>query len=124
MNNNSITINSTPFASNYFSDDSICSNKINADFNIKYYKINNNIKVCVSNWANKVIWISNCKFCVVLDNKGNYNIETMSENWSHLEFHSLIDAKNHLNRLTKTYKELQTLIKKLNINTMFEESNE
>ena len=90
----------------------------------KYYRITNDAKVRVSQWGKKVIWISECKFLINLDNKGNYSVNVVVDDWNNLEFNTIDEARRHLLRLTKTYKEMVAFTKKLDINTMFEDSNE
>lgn len=90
----------------------------------KYYRITNDAKVRVSQWGKKVIWISECKFMINLDNKGNYSVNVVVDDWNNLEFNTIDEARRHLLRLTKTYKEMVAFTKKLDINTMFEDSNE
>lgn len=90
----------------------------------KYYKITNDARVRVSQFGQKVIWISECKFLISLDNKGNYSVNVVVDDWNNLEFNTIDEARRHLLRLTKTYKEMVAFTKKLDINTMFEESNE
>lgn len=90
----------------------------------KYYRITNDAKVRVSQWCKKVIWISECKFMINLDNKGNYSVNVVVDDWNNLEFNTIDEARRHLLRLTKTYKEMVAFTKKLDINTMFEDSNE
>ena len=88
----------------------------------KYYRITPNARVKVSHLDKKVIWISECKFLINLDNKGNYSVNVVVDEWSDLEFNTIDEARRHLLRLSKTYKEMVALTKKLNINTMFEDS--
>ena len=90
----------------------------------KYYRITNDARVRVSQWGQKVIWISECKFLIKLDNKGNYSVNVVVDDWNNLEFNTIDEARRHLLRLTKTYKEMVAFTKKLDINTMFEDSNE
>lgn len=90
----------------------------------KYYTITPGVKVRVSQWGHKVIWISECKFLINLDNKGNYSVNAVVDEWNNLEFNTIDEARRHLFRLTKTYKEMVAFTKKLDINTMFEDSNE
>ena len=90
----------------------------------KYYRITNDARVRVSQWGKKVIWISECKFLINLDNKGNYSVNVVVDDWNNLEFNTIDEARRHLLRLTKTYKEMVAFTKKLDINTMFEDSNE
>lgn len=90
----------------------------------KYYRITNDARVRVSQWGQKVIWISECKFLINLDNKGNYSVNVVVDDWNNLEFNTIDEARRHLFRLTKTYKEMVAFTKKLDINTMFEDSNE
>ncbi|MBR4315397.1 MAG: hypothetical protein IKP65_00295 [Alphaproteobacteria bacterium] len=90
----------------------------------KYYTIAPGVKVRVSQWGHKVIWISECKFLTNLDNKGNYSVNAVVDEWNNLEFNTIDEARRHLFRLTKTYKEMVAFTKKLDINTMFEDSNE
>ena len=90
----------------------------------KYYRITNDARVRVSQWGKKVIWISECKFMINLDNKGNYSVNVVVDDWNNLEFNTIDEARRHLLRLTKTYKEMVAFTKKLDINTMFEDSNE
>ena len=90
----------------------------------KYYRITPNARVKVSHLDKKVIWISECKFLINLDNKGNYSVNVVVDEWSDLEFNTIDEARRHLLRLSKTYKEMVAFTKKLDINTMFEDSNE
>ena len=90
----------------------------------KYYRITPDAKVRVSHFDKKVIWISECKFLINLDNKGNYSVNVVVDEWSDLEFNTIDEARRHLLRLSKTYKEMVAFTKKLDINTMFENSNE
>lgn len=90
----------------------------------KYYRITPNARVRVSHFDKKVIWISECKFLINLDNKGNYSVNVVVDDWSNLEFNTIDEARKHLLRLSKTYKEMVAFTKKLDINTMFEDSNE
>ena len=90
----------------------------------KYYTITPGVKVRVSQWGHKVIWVSECKFLINLDNKGNYSVNVVVDDWNNLEFNTIDEARRHLLRLTKTYKEMVAFTKKLDINTMFEDSNE
>lgn len=90
----------------------------------KYYRITPNARVKVSHLDKKVIWISKCKFLINLDNKGNYSVNVVVDEWSDLEFNTIDEARRHLLRLSKTYKEMVAFTKKLDINTMFEDSNE
>ena len=90
----------------------------------KYYRITNDARVRVSQWGQKVIWISECKFLINLDNKGNYSVNVVVDDWNNLEFNTIDEARRHLLRLSKTYKEMVAFTKKLDINTMFEDSNE
>ena len=90
----------------------------------KYYRITPDAKVRVSQWGKKVIWISECKFLINLDNKGNYSVNVVVDDWNNLEFNTIDEARRHLFRLTKTYKEMVAFTKKLDINTMFEDSDE
>lgn len=90
----------------------------------KYYTITPGVKVRVSQWGHKVIWVSECKFLINLDNKGNYSVNAIVDEWNNLEFNTLDEARRHLLRLSKTYKEMVAFTKKLDINTMFEDSNE
>ncbi len=90
----------------------------------KYYRITPDARVRVSQYGNKVIWISECKFLINLDNKGNYSVNVVVDDWNYLEFNTIDEARRHLLRLSKTYKEMVTFTKKLDINTMFEDSNE
>lgn len=90
----------------------------------KYYTITPGVKVRVSQWGHKVIWISECKFLIDLDNKGNYSVNAVVDEWNNLEFNTIDEARRHLLRLSKTYKEMVAFTKKLDINTMFEDSNE
>lgn len=90
----------------------------------KYYRITPDARVRVSQYGNKVIWISECKFLINLDNKGNYSVNVVVDDWNNLEFNTIDEARRHLLRLSKTYKEMVTFTKKLDINTMFEDSNE
>lgn len=90
----------------------------------KYYRITPNARVKVSHLNKKVIWISECKFLINLDNKGNYSVNVVVDEWSDLEFNTIDEARKHLLRLSKTYKEMVAFTKKLDINTMFEDSNE
>lgn len=90
----------------------------------KYYRITPDARVRVSQYGNKVIWISECKFLINLDNKGNYSVNVVVDVWNNLEFNTIDEARRHLLRLSKTYKEMVTFTKKLDINTMFEDSNE
>lgn len=90
----------------------------------KYYTITPGVKVRVSQWGNKIIWISECKFLINLDNKGNYSVNVVVNDWNNLEFNTIDEARRHLLRLTKTFKEMVAFTKKLDINTMFEDSNE
>lgn len=90
----------------------------------KYYRITPDAKVRVSQWGHKVIWVSECKFLINLDNKGNYSVNAVVDEWNNLEFNTINEARRHLFRLTKTYKEMVAFTKKLDINTMFEDSNE
>ena len=90
----------------------------------KYYRITPNARVKVSHLDKKVIWISECKFLINLDNKGNYSVNVVVDEWSDLEFNTIDEARKHLLRLSKTYKEMVAFTKKLDINTMFEDSNE
>ena len=90
----------------------------------KYYTITPGVKVRVSQWGHKVIWVSECKFLINLDNKGNYSVNAVVDEWNNLEFNTIDEARRHLFRLTKTYKEMVAFTKKLDINTMFEDSNE
>jgi hypothetical protein len=59
-----------------------------------------------------------------LDNKGNYSVNVVVDDWNNLEFNTIDEARRHLLRLSKTYKEMVAFTKKLDINTMFEDSNE
>lgn len=90
----------------------------------KYYRITPDAKVRVSQYGKKVIWISECKFLINLDNKGNYSVNVVVDDWNNLEFNTIDEARRHLLRLSKTYKEMVAFTKKLDINTMFEDSNE
>lgn len=90
----------------------------------KYYRITPDARVRVSQYGNKVIWISECKFLINLDNKGNYSVNVVVDDWNNLEFNTIDEARRHLLRLSKTYKEMVAFTKKLDINTMFEDSNE
>jgi hypothetical protein len=90
----------------------------------KYYTITPGVKVRVSQWGKKIIWISECKFLITLDNKGNYSVNVVVDDWNNLEFNTIDEARRHLLRLTKTFKEMVAFTKKLDINTMFEDSNE
>ena len=90
----------------------------------KYYRITPNARVKVSHLDKKVIWISECKFLINLDNKGNYSVNVVVDELSDLEFNTIDEARRHLLRLSKTYKEMVAFTKKLDINTMFEDSNE
>lgn len=90
----------------------------------KYYRITPNARVKVSHLDKKVIWISECKFLINLDNKGNYSVNVVVDEWSDLEFNTIDEARKHLLRLSKTYKEMVAFTKKLDINTMFEDLNE
>lgn len=90
----------------------------------KYYRVSPDARVRVSQFDKKVIWISECKFLINLDNKGNYSVNVVVDEWNNLEFNTIDEARRHLLRLTKTYKEIVTFTKKLDINTMFEDSNE
>lgn len=90
----------------------------------KYYRITPNARVKVSHLDKKVIWISECKFLINLDNKGNYSVNVVVDDWSNLEFNTIDEARKHLLRLSNTYKEMVAFTKKLDINTMFEDSNE
>lgn len=90
----------------------------------KYYRITHNTRVKVSHFNKKVILISECKFLINLDNKGNYSVNVVVDKWSDLEFNTIDEARKHLLRLSKTYKEMVAFTKKLDINTMFEDSNE
>ena len=90
----------------------------------KYYRITPNARVKVSHLDKKVIWISECKFLINLDNKGNYSVNVVVDEWSDLEFNTIDEARRHLLRLSKTYKEMVAFTKKLDINTMFEDLNE
>ena len=90
----------------------------------KYYRVSPNAKVRVSQYGKKVIWISECKFLINLDNKGNYSVNVVVDDWNNLEFNTIDEARRHLLRLSKTYKEMVAFTKKLDINTMFEDSNE
>ena len=90
----------------------------------KYYRITPNARVKVSHFGKKVIWISECKFLINLDNKGNYSVNVVVDEWSDLEFNTIDEARRHLLRLSKTFKEMVAFTKKLDINTMFEDSNE
>ena len=90
----------------------------------KYYRITPNARVRVSQFGKKVIWISECKFLINLDNKGNYSVNVVVDEWNDLEFNTIDEARRHLLRLSKTYKEIVAFTKKLDINTMFENSNE
>lgn len=90
----------------------------------KYYRITPDAKVRVSQYGQKVIWISECKFLINLNNKGNYSVNVVVDDWNNLEFNTIDEARRHLFRLTKTYKEMVAFTKKLDINTMFEDSNE
>ena len=90
----------------------------------KYYRITPDARVRVSQYGQKVIWISECKFLINLDNKGNYSVNVVVDDWNNLEFNTIDEARRHLLRLSKTYKEMVAFTKKLDINTMFEDSNE
>ena len=90
----------------------------------KYYRITPDARVRVSQYGKKVIWISECKFLINLDNKGNYSVNVVVDDWNNLEFNTIDEARRHLLRLSKTYKEMVAFTKKLDINTMFEDSNE
>ena len=90
----------------------------------KYYRVSPNARVRVTQFDKKVIWISECKFLINLDNKRNYSVNVVVDEWNDLEFNTIDEARRHLLRLTKTYKEIVTFTKKLDINTMFEDSNE
>lgn len=90
----------------------------------KYYRVSPNARVRVSQFDKKVIWISECKFLINLDNKGNYSVNVVVDEWNYLEFNTIDEARRHLLRLTKTYKEIVAFTKKLDINTIFEDSNE
>lgn len=90
----------------------------------KYYRVSPDARVRVSQYGQKVIWISECKFLINLDNKGNYSVNVVVDDWNNLEFNTIDEARRHLFRLTKTYKEMVAFTKKLDINTMFEDSNE
>ena len=90
----------------------------------KYYRITPYARVRVSQFGKKVICISECKFLINLDNKGNYSVNVVVDEWSDLEFNTIDEARRHLLRLSKTYKEMVAFTKKLDINTMFEDSNE
>ena len=90
----------------------------------KYYRITPDARVRVSQYGKKVIWISECKFLINLDNKGNYSVNVVVDDWNNLEFNTIDEARKHLLRLSKTYKEMVAFTKKLDINTMFEDSNE
>lgn len=90
----------------------------------KYYRVSPDARVRVSQFDKKVIWISECKFLINLDNKGNYSVNVVVDEWNNLEFNTIDEARRHLLRLTKTYKEIVAFAKKLDINTMFEDSNE
>lgn len=115
-----ITAAWTPTATyNGFAD--YCSTKL---IGAKYYTITPGVKVMVSQVGQKVIWISECKFLINLDNKGNYSVNVVVDEWSNLEFNTIDEARRHLLRLSKTYKEIVAFTKKLDINKMFEDSNE
>lgn len=90
----------------------------------KYYRVSPDARVRVSQYGQKVIWISECKFLINLDNKGNYSVNVVVDDWNNLEFNTIDEARRHLLRLSKTYKEMVAFTKKLDINTMFEDSNE
>jgi DUF971 family protein len=90
----------------------------------KYYRVSPDARVRVSQYGKKVIWISECKFLINLDNKGNYSVNVVVDDWNNLEFNTIDEARRHLLRLSKTYKEMVAFTKKLDINTMFEDSNE
>ena len=72
----------------------------------KYYRITPDARVRVSQYGKKVIWISECKFLINLDNKGNYSVNVVVDDWNNLEFNTIDEARKHLLRLSKTYKEM------------------
>ena len=43
----------------------------------KYYRVSPDARVRVSQYGQKVIWISECKFLINLDNKGNYSVNVV-----------------------------------------------
>lgn len=119
LNTNTVTTSAWTSTATYNGFTGYCSSE-----HAKYYRITPNARVKVSHLDKKVIWISECKFLINLDNKGNYSVNVVVDEWSDLEFNTIDEARKHLLRLSKTYKEMVAFTKKLDINTMFEDSNE